>query len=158
MWSEVQAQAAARPHRPAEELPSITPAQPLRPVERRSTGPSIATSTSREAFCGSRCAMQAPTSGALAGILFFQDRANSSAATFAGDLNLNQGNGLVAHTGAYYFYDATVNFDFDFGAGAPYTLLVAKDVTWIFNFTFNNNFASLPNGSPLRQGTAVLVQ
>ena len=110
------------------------------------------------AFCGSRCAMQAPTSGAFAGILFFQDRANSSAATFAGDLNLNRGSGLVAHTGAYYFHDATVNFDFDFGAGAPYTLLVAKDVTWIFNFTFNNNFASLPNGSPLRQGTAVLVQ
>jgi hypothetical protein len=109
-------------------------------------------------FCGTRCTLQAPTTGPLAGILFFQDRASSSAATFAGDLTLNQSNGLVAHTGAYYFPDATVNFDFDFGVGAPYTLLVAKDVTWILSFTFKNNFASLPNGSPLRQGTAIIVQ
>jgi Putative Flp pilus-assembly TadE/G-like len=109
-------------------------------------------------FCGARCTLQAPTSGPLAGILFFQDRANASPATFAGDLNLNQGRGLIAHTGAYYFADATVNFHFDFGAGAPYTLLVAKDVSWVFNFTFNNDFANLPNGSPLRQGTAQIVQ
>ena len=109
-------------------------------------------------FCGARCTLEAPTSGPLAGILFFQDRANASAATFAGDLNLNRGSGLIAHTGAYYFPDATVNFNFDFGIGAPYTLLVAKNVSWVFNFTFNNNFANLPNGSPLRQGTAIIVQ
>jgi hypothetical protein len=109
-------------------------------------------------FCGARCTLQAPTSGPLAGILFFQDRNNKSAATFAGDLNLNSGSGLIAHTGAYYFPDATVNFFFDFGAGAPYTLLVANNVSWVFNFTFNNDFKNLPNGSPLRQGTAQIVQ
>jgi hypothetical protein len=51
-----------------------------------------------------------------------------------------------------------VDFDFNFGAGAPYTYLIAKDANWYVNFQFNSNYASLPTSFPLRQGAAVLVQ
>ena len=64
----------------------------------------------------------------------------------------------VSHAGAYYFPSGTVNFDFNFGIGAPYTYLIAKDVTWFATFQFNTNYASLPTSFPLRQGSAVLVQ
>jgi hypothetical protein len=116
-------------------------------------------------FCGAQCQLSAPTTGTYAGILFFEDRVNTATSTcgFGGTAgacftaNFNFG-GKIAHSGAYYFANSTVGFDFDFGNGAPYTLLVAKDINWFLSFTFNNNFANLPNGSPLRQGAAVLVQ
>ncbi len=120
------------------------------------------------AFCGSNCQLSAPTSGTYAGILFFQDRNNtatqscgfgSSTASACFNANVNFQPGCqISNAGAYYFPNSTVGFNFNFGCGAPYTLLVAKDISWFVTFTFNNNYASLPNGSPLRQGSAVLVQ
>jgi hypothetical protein len=119
-----------------------------------------------QAFCGSNCQLSAPTSGTYAGILFFQDRNNTATTTcgFGGtagacfDAGISASSGNVSQAGAYYFPNSTVGFNFDFGSGAPYSLLVAKDISWFVTFTINNNYASLPNGSPLRQGSAVLVQ
>lgn len=117
-------------------------------------------------FCGGSCQLSAPTTGTYAGILFFEDRANTAttscgfggtaAACFTADSNYS--GTKISNAGAYYFANSTVDFDFDFGYGAPYSLLVAKDINWFFSFTLNNNFANLPNGSPVRQGAAVLVQ
>ncbi|MGC1684953.1 MAG: pilus assembly protein TadG-related protein [Candidatus Acidiferrales bacterium] len=108
--------------------------------------------------------MQAPTGGncglspgvSCAGILFFQDRNNPQPAVFAANLTFGSGNSFLE--GAYYFKDATVNFQFDFGANAQYSFLVAKDLDWTFAFTFRNSYQSLPNNSPIQEGTAVLVQ
>jgi Flp pilus assembly protein TadG len=107
------------------------------------------------------CGLVAPTSGPYAGILFWQDPNNTVNANFVADVNFG---GDIYHEGAYYFpgnsagSNPTVNFDFDFGSSANYTYLVARDISWALNFTFNRNTSSLPNGSPLAEGTAVLVQ
>ncbi len=108
--------------------------------------------------------MQAPTGGSCgllpgvscAGILFFQDRNNPQPATFAANLTFGSGTSFLE--GAYYFKDAPVNFQFDFGANAQYSFLVAKDIDWTLAFTFRNGYQSLPNNSPIQEGTAVLVQ
>jgi Flp pilus assembly protein TadG len=107
-------------------------------------------------FCGGNCGLIAPTTGPYEGILFWQDPLNTQNAVFGANVSLNNGN--IYHEGAYYFPKATANFDFDFGYGANYTLLVAKDIAWFWSFSFKNNYATLPNGSPVAQGTAVLIQ
>ncbi len=107
-------------------------------------------------FCGSACGFSAPTSGPYAGILFWQDPLNTQNAVFGANVNL--GNATLYHQGAYYFPKATVNFDFDFGSGANYTILDANDIAWFWSFSFNNDYHTLPNGSPVAEGTAVLVQ
>ncbi|MGA8594628.1 MAG: hypothetical protein WB676_07770, partial [Bryobacteraceae bacterium] len=89
-----------------------------------------------------------PTFGGLFG-------SSNASACFGATLSLA---GNVSHAGAYYFPSGVVSFYFNFGIGAPYTYLVAKDVTWFANFQFNTNYASLPTSFPLRQGAAVLVQ
>ncbi len=82
-------------------------------------------------------------------------------ANFVADANFGAD---IYHEGAYYFpgnsasSNPTVNFDFDFGISANYTYLVARDISWALNFTFNRDTHTLPNGSPLAEGTAVLVQ
>jgi Flp pilus assembly protein TadG len=121
------------------------------------------------AFCGANCQLSAPTTGTYAGILYFEDRSNTAttacgfggtaSACFTADNNYTcNTTNKISNSGAYYFANGTVDFNFDFGCGAPYSLLVAKDINWFFSFTLNNNFANLPNGSPVRQGAAVLVQ
>jgi len=100
--------------------------------------------------------MAAPTTGPYAGILYFQNRSNAQTATFAVNLSFGSGNNFLQ--GAYYFPNATVSFDFDFGNHAAYSYLVAKNITWLVAFTINNDLTSFPNGSPLPEGTAVLVQ
>ena len=118
-------------------------------------------------FCGSKCQLNAPTTGTYAGILFFNDRNNTatfncgfgggaSGACFDG--NITFGSGQIAQAGAYYFPNTKVSFNFDFGSGAPYSFLVAGDINWFLSFTFNRNYTNLPNGSPIKQGSAVIVQ
>ena len=119
-----------------------------------------------QGFCGGSCQLAAPTTGSYAGILYYQDKNNTatiscgfggatSNACFNGNINFA---GQISQVGAYYFPNAKVSFNFDFGAGAPYSFLVANDIAWFLTFTFNRNYASLPNGSPVRQGSAVLVE
>jgi len=124
------------------------------------------------AFCGASCQLSAPTTGTYAGILFFEDRSNTATTTCAAGLfggfgsstagacfngNISAGGG-ISHVGAYYFPNTAVSFNFNFGAGAPYSFLIAKDISWFLTFTFNRNYTNLPNGSPIKQGSAVLVQ
>jgi Flp pilus assembly protein TadG len=130
-----------------------------------SYGPIVSYFSFAGAFCGSNCQLSAPTSGLYPGILFFEDP-NNTATTSCGFGGVSgacfnasiTGGGKISHAGAYYFPKAKVGFNFDFGGNAPYTFLVANDVSWFLNFTFNTDYSSLPNGSPLKMGSAVLVQ
>ncbi len=97
--------------------------------------------------------LTAPTTGTYSGILYFQDRANINSATFA--VNISNGGGF--QQGAYYIPNAAVNFGFDFGSTAAYSILVAKTITWTVAFTFGNDYSSLPKGSPIKN-TGVLVE
>ena len=93
---------------------------------------------------GVTATFSAPTSGSLAGILFFQDRSvakGSAASTFAGGTSLNL-------AGALYF--PTTQLNYSNGASAAYTILVADTLVFTGGATMNNNYASLSNGSPIR--------
>jgi hypothetical protein len=98
--------------------------------------------------------LSAPTTGTYAGILVFQDKNNTQTASF--DANLGFGTFME---GAYYFPNATVQFLADLGASAAYTILVAKQVEWLFSlqFTIHADYSSLPNGSPIKN-TGVLTE
>ena len=117
-------------------------------------------------FCGAKCSLNPSTSGLYPGVLFYQDRTYTYTAScpFGGTgtwcfaVNIGVNPGTVAHNGIYYAPTGTVAYDFDFGLGATWNYLIAKDVTWFLGFTFGNNFTALPTSSPLRQGSAILVQ
>ena len=105
--------------------------------------------------------MQAPTTEPYAGILFFQDRNNPQPASFDANFSFqtcNPGNTNPYLQGVYYFPDATVNFDFDFGCGAQYSILVANDISWLFDFTFNHDYHTLPGGTSPIKNTGVLSE
>ncbi len=120
------------------------------------TGSSAGAITMSLALLGQTVNLNAPTSGAYEGVLFFQDPANTQPASFSvsvAGMNL---------TGAYYFPNAPINFvaAVDFGTGAPYTILDAQSISFglgTIGFTINSDYSSLPDGSPIKGG-AVLVE
>jgi Flp pilus assembly protein TadG len=103
----------------------------------------------------------APTSGTYSGILFFQDRGNTSTAIIEGTTSWN-----TVLQGTYYFPSAAVQFALD--GNVDYSILVAKDIEFLFltvagnivqsGANNNNDFSSLANGSPVSGSGAVLVQ
>jgi hypothetical protein len=93
--------------------------------------------------------LTAPTTGSLAGILFFQDRSDSSSATI-------NGSNTSTFTGALYFPAAQLTYN---GSGplSAYTILVANTIVFNGSSTINDNYTSLPGGvSPI--SNAVLVE
>ena len=91
----------------------------------------------------------APTSGTYAGILFFEDR-NSPAA------NDDYGGGATAvYQGIIYARNASVTMYGNSSISTAYTMLVADTIHMIGTSGFNNNYSSLPNGSPI-QTTAMV--
>jgi len=98
----------------------------------------------------SNSTLTAPTTGSLAGILFFQDRTITSPAAsgISGASNDN-------FVGALYFPTSALTYS---GASAgQYTILVAKTLTFSGAATVGANYSSLPGGSPVR-GTAVMSE
>lgn len=104
--------------------------------------------------------LTAPTTGTYAGILFFQDPGNTTPAIIVASASAN-----TTLEGAYYFPAATVTCAV--AGPAKYNILVAKDIAFTalsFPFvtlkdtSFNNNYSSLANGSPLAGGGSALVQ
>ncbi len=87
----------------------------------------------------------APTSGPLAGILFFQDRSIPSSA--AG--STISGNSTSTFDGALYFPTTQVTFNGNSSAGG-YSIVVADRLLLSGNSTVGNNYSSLTNGSPIR--------
>jgi len=93
--------------------------------------------------------LTAPTTGADAGILFYQNPGNTSTAT------INGASGSQFE-GAFYFPSADLTIAAT-GTAAAYTIAVAKSLTLGPSaLNFPSNFASLPNGSPIKN--AVLVE
>ena len=87
----------------------------------------------------------APTSGSLAGILFFQDRSIPSSA--AG--STITGNSSSTFNGAIYFATTAVTYNGN-SAVNGYSIVVADKVVINGNSTVGNNYSSLTNGSPIK--------
>jgi hypothetical protein len=98
----------------------------------------------------SNSTLTAPTTGPLAGMLFFQDRtiASPAASGITGSSNDN-------FVGALYFPTSALTYS---GASAgQYTILVSKTLTINGAANVGANYSSLPGGSPVR-GTAVMSE
>ena len=97
---------------------------------------------------GSTETLSAPTTGTYAGILLFQDPTvvSSAVSSFAGGTNANL-------TGTLYLPKAGLSFSN--GASAAYTIIVADSVVFTGGVTLNNNYSSLPGGSPIKGNAAL---
>jgi hypothetical protein len=69
-----------------------------------------------------------------------------AASSFAGGTSANL-------TGALYF--PTTALSFSNGASAAYTIIVADSVSFTGGVTLNNNYSSLPGGSPIKGNVAL---
>ncbi|MFZ0888734.1 MAG: pilus assembly protein TadG-related protein [Candidatus Binataceae bacterium] len=95
--------------------------------------------------------LSAPTSGAMEGILFFQDRSISSSSSGSTIV----GNSSSTFDGAIYFPTTAVTYVGN-SSVSGYTLLVGDSISVTGNSTIGNNYSSLANGDPIR--TAVLAE
>jgi hypothetical protein len=93
----------------------------------------------------SQANFSAPTSGSLAGILFFQDRSVPS----SGAASTINGNSSSTFDGAVYFPTTTLNFNGN-SSSSGYSIVVANQLTINGNSTLGNNYSSLTNGSPIK--------
>jgi hypothetical protein len=89
--------------------------------------------------------LSAPTSGPLAGILFFQDR--SIPGTAAG--STISGNSASSFDGALYFPTTQVTFGGNSSTNG-YSIVVADRLLLSGNSTVGSNYSSLSGGSPIR--------
>jgi len=90
--------------------------------------------------------LSAPTSGALAGILIFEDPSiakGSSGATLSGGSS-------ASFTGAIYLPHGSVSFSGGTSGSAPYTIIVADDITFSGSANLGTNYSSLTDGSPIK--------
>src|SRR6266481_6013654 len=87
----------------------------------------------------------APTSGPLAGILFFQDRTIPT----SGAGSTITGNSTSTFDGAVYFPTTTVTFTGNSSANG-YSIVVAYQLVVSGNSSLGSNYTSLTNGSPIK--------
>lgn len=93
---------------------------------------------------GTSVNLTAPTTGSFAGILFYQDRSVGSGppSTFSGGTS-------TVLTGTLYF--PTTNLNYSGGSvGTAYTIIVANSISFSGGTTLNNDYSSLPGGSPVK--------
>ena len=100
---------------------------------------------------GAAVNLSAPTSGPLAGILFFQDRSIPSSA--AG--STITGNSTSTFDGAVYFATTQLTFAGNSSSNG-YSIVVADKLTVSGNASVGSNYSSLPNGSPIK--SAILAE
>lgn len=91
---------------------------------------------------GNTVQLTAPTTGPYAGILFFQDPANTQAMVLSGNTN-------TSIQGALYIPKAQLTLN---GTGniAAYTILVADTILLNGSNTLHDDYSSLPGGSPIK--------
>jgi Flp pilus assembly protein TadG len=101
---------------------------------------------------GSTAQLVAPTTGALAGILLWEASSDSNA------IILN-GNSTAKLQGAVYAPSAQLTIN-SAANTATYTVLDVKSLILNSgaNFTMNSDYSSLPGGSPVKSGSAVLAE
>jgi Flp pilus assembly protein TadG len=91
----------------------------------------------------------APTSGTYAGILLFQDPSDTNQA-------IVNGNATAVFQGSLYFPGAQLILN---GSNiAAYTIIDANTVTINGSYAVNDDYSSLPGGSPIQGTSAVLVE
>jgi hypothetical protein len=93
----------------------------------------------------SQANLSAPTSGPLAGILFFQDRSIPT----SGAASTISGNSSSTFDGAIYFPTTAVTFNGNSSADG-YSILVANQLSLSGNASIGSNYTSLANGSPIK--------
>jgi hypothetical protein len=89
--------------------------------------------------------LSAPTTGPLAGILFFQDRSipsTDAASTITG-------NSSSTFDGAIYFATTTLSFNGNSSVNG-YSIVVANQLTLTGNASLGSNYSSLTGGSPIK--------
>ena len=92
--------------------------------------------------------LSAPTSSAMEGILFFQDRwiaRGSAGATITGSMS-------STFDGAVYFPTTALTYTGS-SSSSGYTFLIADTITFTGSTTLGNNYSSLANGSPIKSST-----
>ena len=99
--------------------------------------------------------LAAQTTGPYAGILFYQDRSNSTSACFGGcSGNVTGLLQFMQLEGALYFPKATLSFTGCCQTSGTYKtayeILVANTITFFLD-VFNDDYSSLPGSSPVRR-------
>jgi hypothetical protein len=102
---------------------------------------------------GATVTLSAPTTGAMAGLLFFQDPSAPATGT-----NTIGGGSVVTLTGALYFPSQTVIYANGTSSTATCTQLVAWQIEFQGGATFNSNCANTGVTSIGGGGTAALVE
>jgi len=97
---------------------------------------------------GTNVQLSAPTTGSLAGMLFFQDRTIAS-----GVGSSLSGGASTVFSGALYF--PTTSLSYSGGAGSTYTIIVSKTISFSGGATLNANYSALPGGSPVKGGASL---
>jgi hypothetical protein len=87
----------------------------------------------------------APTSGTYAGILFFEDRSAPASSDSYG------GGSSAVYQGTIYAKNAAITMYGNSGVSAQYTILIADTISMVGTSGFNDNYSSLPGGSPIKQ-------
>lgn len=90
--------------------------------------------------------LTAPTTGTYAGILFFDDRTAPS-----GNPDSYGGGASAVYTGTIYDANNGITMYGNSSINTAYTLIVADTISLIGTSTFNDNYSSLPQGSPIQQ-------
>jgi len=93
--------------------------------------------------------LTAPTSGAMEGMLFFQDRTISPSGSARN--NTVNGGGTLRLEGALYFPTTQLAFAGNSNPAATYTILVADTIVFTGTSTLNNDFSSLSNRNPFKR-------
>ncbi len=93
--------------------------------------------------------LTAPSTGTYAGMLFFEDRTAPAASDTYG------GGSTAVYQGIIYAKNAAVTMYGNSSVNTAYTLLVASTISMVGTTTFNNNYSSLPNGSPIQKTALV---
>src|ERR1700683_3764719 len=87
----------------------------------------------------------APTTGTLAGILFFQDRTVASSGAASSII----GNSSSTFDGAFYFPTTALTYSGN-SSTSGYSIVVADKFTLTGNAAIGNNYSSLSGGSPIK--------
>lgn len=94
----------------------------------------------------STVSLSAPTSGTYAGILFFQDR------TVTGTPSETFGGGSTAkYEGTIYEPKSNITFSGNASLNAAYTILVANQISMVGTSYLDDDYSSLPGGTPIKQ-------
>jgi hypothetical protein len=99
---------------------------------------------------GGSVTLSAPTSGPMAGMLFFEDRDPTKHGQITNTITGQSGS---TFTGALYFPTTTLKYAGGTASGG-YTVVVADQVQFVGNSSFSNDYSSL-TGGPLIDGVAL---